>query len=92
MKDFLLDENDDLAINGDLLIVDKSDEQHQRLLLLTNKGDWKESATVGVGILRWLKDEGEGLLAEIKKEFEKDGMTVKKIDLTEGKLTTDAAY
>ncbi|MBN8834561.1 MAG: hypothetical protein ABS68_00295 [Niastella sp. SCN 39-18] len=94
MTDFLLnDEYDLLFIAGDFA-AGNSDVQHQVLLLLTDKGDWKEAPTVGVGIDLWLKDnDGDGLLGEIKKEFERDGLTVKNIEIgTNGKLNIDASY
>jgi len=94
MKDFILDENNELAINNGDFVIDISDTQHQQLLLSSDKGDWKENPTVGVGVKRWLSDdEPEDLLAEIKKEFQRDGMTVNDLTLTDNKiLNVDANY
>ena len=93
MKDFLLDIDDDLqCANGDL-VVGESTTQHQNLLLLSSKGAWKENPTVGVGAAGFLKDEDvNGLLAEIKEQFEKDGMKVNNIYYSNDKITTDANY
>lgn len=94
MKDFIIDENNELAIDNGDFIIDESDVQNQQLLLISDKGDWKENPTVGVGIKRWLSDdEPAGLLAEIKKEFQRDGMKVKDLSLTDDKiLNVDAHY
>lgn len=94
MRDLLLDENDDLSFGQGDLGNGISDPQNKKLLLVSDKGDWKEHPTVCVGAERWLKDDDpQGLLGEIKKEFERDGMTVIKLELTEdGKLTEDAHY
>lgn len=94
MNDILLDENFDLMFEGGDIVTGNSDEQNQRLLLVCNKGDFKENPTVCVGVARWLKDDDEeGLLGEIKKEFEKDGMEVKSVQLLpDGKLNIDASY
>ncbi len=93
MKDFLLDIDNDLqCANGDF-VTGESTVQHQNLLLISSKGAWKENPTVGVGAAGFLKDEDvNGLLAEIKQEFEKDGMKVNNIEYRNDKITTDANY
>jgi hypothetical protein len=94
MTDIILDENHQVAINNGDFIIDVSDVQQQNLLLICDKGDWKESPTVCVGVQRWLNDdEPEDLLAEIKKEFQRDGMTVNDLTLTDDKiLNVDSNY
>jgi len=94
MNDLIIDENFQVAVNNGDFVVDVSDEQQQNLLLICDKGDFKESPTVCVGVQRWLNDdEPEDLLAEIKKEFQRDGMTVNNLILTDDKiLDVDAHY
>lgn len=94
MNDILLDSHYNMVFaNGDIA-TGFSDSIHQELLLVSNKGDFKASPTIGVGLAGWLKDnDGEGLLGEIKKEFERDGMTVKKVELLpDYKINIDASY
>ena len=93
MEDLLLNDNGDLSIaNGDLSIGE-STTQHQRLLLTTTKGDWRENPLAGVGTAAYLKDELPGeLLAEIKKEFQKDGMQVSKVSLVDENIIVNATY
>lgn len=93
MQDLILDEFDDLVVENGDFANDLSDEQHQELLLKCRKGDFKENPDTCVGVATWLNDDDpDGLLGEIKKEFEKDGMVVKLVDLQDGKLNIDARY
>lgn len=94
MKDILLDENSDLdIINGDF-VAGNSDGQNQELLLATDKGEWKENPTVGVGLFGFLNDEGpQELFREIREQFTADGMTVKELRvLPDNKIGIDAKY
>ena len=52
-KDILFEDNDLKFENGDLSIGD-SDQQHIEDLLLANKGDYKQSPIVGIGIKKWI--------------------------------------
>ena len=95
MQDFLIDDNDDLitGINGELELGE-STSQHQKLLLETEKGQWKENVLVGVGVMHYLENEDTaGLFNEIRKQFTNDGQQVDviKFDAT-GKLLIDAFY
>ena len=96
MIDILLDKvtNDLIIENGDLKLG-YSDEQHQKLLLLAEKGAYKENPLVGVGILKQLENENPSeLLREIRNQFTSDGMTINSLSYDEftGKLLIDAFY
>jgi hypothetical protein len=77
-NDILLDEGYDLLItDGDLRTGD-ANHQHQALLILTDKGSFKQSPDVGVGLYNYILDDGSvhDLHAEIQKQLELDGAIV----------------
>jgi hypothetical protein len=93
MKDILLDTAFDLAIASGDLVVGESTRQHQNLLLLVNKGELREFPTHGVGTAGWLLDENSGdYNGEVKREFERDGMTVLRITGDIDNLNVEAVY
>lgn len=92
--DILLSSGFDLQYNANGEIIrGESTEQHQQLLVLCAKGEFKESPATCIGAYGYLKDNDvAGFLGEVKKEFERDGMEVKSLDFTEGILKINAAY
>jgi hypothetical protein len=94
MKDLLLEDNGLKvdAMNHDL-VIGESSRQHQELLLLTNKGEWREHPLIGVGLETYLNGENGGdLFATVKKQFSDDGMLVSDIVYEDGKLKINAEY
>lgn len=93
VRDILLADDGELAIvDGDFVIGD-STKQNQKLLLISQKGEWKQSPLTGVGIDNWLKDETQGgLKAEIKQQFKADGMTINSLIVNGQTITIDATY
>ncbi|MCM1031865.1 MAG: hypothetical protein NC410_10560 [Oscillibacter sp.] len=77
---------------GDL-VYSESTEQHQQDILIADKGYYKESPDMGVGILNFLQDnDPENLLRTTRKQFVKDGMKVEKINIKQGSVSTTARY
>ncbi|MGN7820929.1 hypothetical protein ACTJJB_12410 [Chitinophaga sp. 22536] len=94
MKDILFNKDIDLDIaNGDL-VAGFSTLQHQEMLLINNKGSFKEFPTIGVDAFGYLQDNNIGdLLRELQMQFAGDGMQVKSVDINDkGELNIDAAY
>ena len=94
MIDITLDSNEDLDItNGDFLSTE-STAQHQRQLILNNKGDFKQNPSVCVGAFSYFDDENfQGLVRAVSIEFSKDGMNVQQVQLSPaGIINSDAFY
>ena len=94
MKDLLTDEKGDLLIVDGDLVVDYSDNQHQEHIILADKGDFKETPELGVGIMNLLSDDDPmSILIEIKKNLEYDGLKVKNVKFDEdSKIIVDGTY
>lgn len=95
MTDFLLNENGDLDISDSTIALGRSDEQHQQLLLITQKCSWKELPARAVGLVNFINDNNiDGMVAMVRSEFVKDGMKLTAISYTEqtGDLNYDAKY
>ncbi len=94
MKDILTDEDGDLLIKNGDIVIGYSDNQHQEDIILANKGEYKETPEIGVGIFQMLSDDNPmGVLIEIKKNLQYDGMNVRNVKFEEnGKITIDGEY
>ena len=93
MIDIELSDSYDLATpSGDFNVVE-STAQHQRQLLLNNKGDFKQNPTICVGTVEYFDDEHlQELTRAISVEFTRDGMEVKSIKVNNGTIVSDAFY
>ncbi len=93
MKDIKYTPDGDIDLSSGDLQYHESTMQHQQDILLAAKGDYKSAPGVGVDIREQLDDENPAeLLRTIRKEYSKDGMAVKELDYTQGKLKVDAKY
>ncbi len=94
MKDIQLDFKGDLDFKQGDFFIDEATLRHQEHIIIANKGEFKESPEVGVGIVEALNSETpKEVLSEIKRNFMYDGMEVKTLGLTsEGKIEVDAEY
>ena len=78
VKDIILGEGYDLMIQAGDFKSDFSDDQHISLLLLTNKGGWRQSPLTGIGIITYLNTpvgplELDSLKQAIKIQLQLDG-------------------
>ena len=89
---FLAD--DDLTVTAGDLATGECTAQHQELLILNNKGDFKENPTICVGAVSYFDDERyQGLIRAISIEFTRDGMEVDGVSLTaNGTVKSRAVY
>ena len=93
MTDLQVDENGGVRIqNGDLVLAE-STIQHQRDLIMSEKGWYHHNPTVGVGLNSWLHDHSINNLASVvRSELERDGQKVQDIGTSGGKLSIQAGY
>jgi hypothetical protein len=82
-----------LSENGDLKVGDAT-ALHQKRLIRCGKGENKMAPGTGVDIEAWLLDEAgdEDLKKNIATEYEKDGMTISKLQVNNGEITVSATY
>lgn len=80
-------------VQGDF-VAEEATIQHQRSLVLTDKGEWKQNPTLGVGVMNYLDDENvSALIAAIAAEYVTDGMIVNKVSvLPNGHIDVEANY
>lgn len=93
-QDILFNSDYSLKIENGDFVIGESTYQHQRNLLLADKGEYKESPTIGVGVRRYLESERPSELArEIRLEFIADGMDVNAINIDDNlEISIDASY
>lgn len=92
-QDILLNDEFELRIENGDFVIGESTLQHQNLLLLCDKGEFKQHPRAGVGIYRYLEDHsGEDLAREIKYQFTMDGMKVESIGFNGSNLDIKAEY
>lgn len=94
MIDFKQDNSGDLEIQAGDLVLTESTIQHQRDIILAQKGWWHFAPTQGVGLNNWMHEHGSqgALMGEIRRELERDGATVSRISMNDGKLIVEATY
>ncbi len=94
MIDIALDDQGDAAIALGDFASTESTVQHQRQLVLNNKGDFKQNPTSCVGAFDYLDDENyQALTRAMSIEFSKDGMDVKRVLIgANGVVNSDAFY
>lgn len=75
-------ENGDIDFGTGDLMYTESTSQHQKDILVSGKGQYKETPELGVEVLNFINDtEPENLYRSIRKEFTRDGMKVTKVSL-----------
>ena len=93
--DIGLDEMHDFAIEyGDFKIIE-STEQNIEQIMLSDKGNWKNSPLTGVGLRTWLNNEGDTTLLEqeIKQQLEIiEGMIIRTLEIQVDGVNVKAEY
>jgi hypothetical protein len=77
--DLLLDPSGDLPIGARLMTTGPSDLQHQKDLMASFPGEWKQFIFNGVGTARYIKKSGSNLLSlknTARQQMQQDGYNV----------------
>jgi len=91
----LLDETGGIMVHNGGMAVGNTSLQNQYMILVAQKGEFKEHPALGVGISNMLGDDDVlEWKKQIREEFKKDGLKVNKIDLDlqTGDIAIDAHY
>jgi hypothetical protein len=93
MKDIQLTSTFELnVVNGDFAVGENL-KQAQMLLLHTNKGEWKEHPTMGVGVPNFIETNNmHELSREIREQFSQDGMKVDSVHINGSTLNVEAEW
>lgn len=85
-KDILLDENNDLAIQGGDIFVGGSDQQHVSHIIHSAAGEFKEKPQLGLGVVGYLKTNTSEakFKRDLRVQLNFDGYNKAKIDLRNG--------
>ena len=92
-KDFVRDGEDLLIVAGDF-VVDESTTQHQKDIIVCEKGWNKFFPLAGVGIYTYLNDSETaiGLKQAIRYELARDGQVGEKVGIKGCKIQIEAVY
>lgn len=93
--DILRDSTGDLKIKDGDFVIGESTTQHQTDILLSQKGDFKQWPTLGVGLFNFLlgDDSVDEFKQVVQAEFENDGMEINSLNIKpDGKYNIDANY
>lgn len=84
--------NDIQIVNGDF-VIEESTQQHQLLLLMSNKGEWKQNPDRCVGVSNYIENKDNGAVSrEIHTEFARDGMKITSIKVDNQNIEVEAEY
>lgn len=83
----------DLKIVNGAMVVGEVSEQNQYVILTVNKGEIKETPTLGIGIDTYTNDNNtDELKHSIRENFRMDGLTIRKMSIEQGKININADY
>jgi len=93
MTDLIVNSDNDLQIIADDIAIGRSNEQHKEHLLITEPGSIKEFPTAGVGLFGFIESEDEAnMIATVRRQFASDGIDIKSISYSKGKLLINGDY
>lgn len=92
-KGILLTDDSELYLPNGKMVIGDASLQNQRVLLGSCKGDLKNAALSGVGANAFIEDnDSDAFAGEIRKQFARDGMKVKSINIQIPTVAIKADY
>lgn len=83
----------DIDLSSGDFLYESGTDQHKKDILVADKGHYKETPEIGVGIINFLQDENpENMLRTIRKECVRDGMKVEKVAMQPAGIEIIAGY
>lgn len=93
MKDIVADFSNGTIFKAGDLNTGPCDTQNQYLLLMCEKGSFKQFPATGVGMVNYLEGEDPAaLLREVRTQFMADGLKISRVVMEDYKLKVDATY
>ncbi|BDD10861.1 hypothetical protein FUAX_32930 [Fulvitalea axinellae] len=91
MRDYLMDDNMDLAVEDGDFLRGEAGDRNELAHLVTAPGEWKEYPELGADLGRRINDEtGGNLYRSVSESMGRDGFRVKAVEISENKLRVDA--
>lgn len=92
-RDILIDDTGDIVIGNKDIAVGDSTLQNQYVILLAQKGEFKEFPHLGAGIGDIANDDDVTFWKhKIREELKRDGMKIKEISIKNENLYINAEY
>ena len=93
LNDILTTSEGDALVSGGDFTAGNSEMQHQQLLLMCNKGEFKQHPDRCVGAMNYVEGSDTGDISrEILTQFTQDGMKVSKISAGVPNIYIEAEY
>ena len=91
MTGILIDSNNDLIIQDGTLCLGNNAEQNAQLIIVAEKGEFKEYPQLGVGVSQFVKsvNRTKEMLRAIRIQLGLDNIKPKTIEFNNGKLQID---
>ena len=88
MNGILFDTNNDIKIEKVSISIGNSDDQNAEMIIISEKGSFKEYPILGVGLLKFVKSTGKEkqMIREIKLQLSLDNINPKNIEYVDGQL------
>lgn len=86
-------ENGDIDISNGIIEIVEPTQQHKRDILISSQGDFKQSPTTGVGLVKYINsNDTSAIIRNVSRQMQRDGIKVKRVQYTNGELIINGEY